>query len=443
MLQKEKKKTFGFWMLTALVVGNMVGSGVFLLPASLAKLGSLTLISWVLTAIGAVLLSLVFAKLSTVFPKTGGPYIYCREGFGDFIGFQVAYNYWIYMWVGNAAIAVAMTGYLTIFFPILAANKLVSFLVTAGVVWLFTLVNIWGLKFAGIVQLITTILKLIPLFLVGLVGLFYMDIGNLREFNISSESTPFAISTGAAMTLWAFLGLESGTVPADSVINPKKTIPRATIFGTSLAAVIYILVTVAIFGVIPPSVLQHSNAPFADMAEIMFGPFGRAFIAVGAIIACLGALNGWIMLQAQVPLAAAKDDLFPRKFKQLSKRGTPTFGLVLSSILVTLLLLLNFNKSLVSQFTFIIMLATLAAIVAYLYTAMAEFIVFTKKRGFFRKKDIAKPLIISSLAFVYAFWAVMASGEQIVFLGSLLMFSSIPIYAWLIWSHPKHLIKNS
>ena len=427
------KKKLGIWMLTALVVGNMIGSGVFLLPASLASIGSISVFSWCATALGAMLLAMVFAKLSTLFPKTGGPYIYCREGFGDFIGFQVAYNYWMYMWVGNAAIAVALTGYLSTFFPELMHNNLLAFLVSAGAVWLLTLVNILGVHFAGVFQLILTILKFVPLILIAIIGLFFIDTQNLTYFNVSGQSNFQAFSSGAMLTLWAFLGMESASIPADEVLNPKKNIPRATIIGTALTALVYILSTVAIMGVITVPQLKESAAPFADLAGRILGPWGKFVMGAAAVISCFGALNGWILLQGQIPLAAAKDQLFPRKFGELSKSRAPVFGIVLSSCLVTLLLILNFNKNLVDQFTFIISLATLAAIIAYLYTTVAEFVIYIKHPDKAEKKGLVKSLTIAGLAFLYTFWATMSAGQEIVFYGVLLMFTSIPIYGSMEW----------
>lgn len=430
-------KKLGVWMLTALVVGNMIGSGVFLLPASLASIGSITVFSWCATAVGAMLLALVFAKLSTLFPKTGGPYIYCLEGFGNFIGFQVAYNYWIYMWVGNAAIAVAFTGYLSTFFPELIQNNLLAFFVTAGVVWLFTLINIVGVHMAGMFQLILTILKFVPLILIAIIGLFFIDSSNLTFFNVSGKSNFSAFSSGAMLTLWAFLGMESASIPADEVKNPEKTIPRATILGTALTALVYIASTIAIMGVIPVPELQDAAAPFADLAGRIFGEWGKLVMGAAAVISCMGALNGWILLQGQIPLAAAKDQLFPKKFGQISKQRAPVFGIVLSSVLVTLLLVLNFNKNLVDQFTFIISLATLAAIIAYLYTTIAEFVIYVKHPEKADKGKIVRSLTIAGLAFLYTFWATISAGQEIVFYGALLMFTSIPIYGWMQWQKYK------
>lgn len=439
----NKKKQLGVWMLTALVLGNMIGSGVFLLPASLAQYGTVTIFSWVGTAIGAMLLALVFAKLCTLFPKTGGPYLYCKEGFGSFIGFQVAYNYWVYMWVGNAAIAVAFTGYLSTFWPGLVSNNLFAFFVTAGAVWVLTIVNIIGVHFAGFMQLILTILKFVPLILIAIIGVFFIEGKNLALFNVSSESNFRAFSSGAMLTLWAFLGMESASIPADDVKDPKRTIPRATILGTVLTAVVYILSTIAIMGVIPVSSLKESVAPFADLAGHIFGDWGKFVMGAAAIISCLGALNGWILLQGQIPLAAAKDQLFPKKFGGLSKTRSPVFGIVISSVLVTLLLILNFNKNLVDQFTFIISLATLAAIIAYLYTSVAEFVIYVKHPDKADKKSIVKSLTIAGLAFVYTFWMIVSSGQEIVFYGVLLLFSSIPIYGWMEWKKYQRKFKEA
>ncbi|MEM7174756.1 MAG: amino acid permease [Chlamydiota bacterium] len=432
-MKTKQRRLLGGWILTALVVGNMVGSGVFLLPATLAQYGTISLFSWGITALGALFLALVFAKLVTLFPKTGGPYIYCRESFGPFIGFQVAYNYWIYIWIGNAAIAVTFTAYLTAFWPGLADQPALAFWLAAGAIWFFTVVNIIGVRFAGVLQLILTLLKFAPLILISLLGLFSIDVSNLKAFNVSGLPHSTALLNGAMLTLWAFLGLESAVIPADDVKNPKKTIPRATIWGTLLTAVVYMISTVAVMGVIPSAQLQASVAPFADLAGALFGPVGQLVIGAVAVISCLGALNGWILLQGQIPVAAARDELFPARFGQLSKRHSPTFGIVLSSALATLLLLLNFHQSLTKQFTFMISLATLAALIAYLYTAAAEFAIYLKHPDKMERATIVQSLIVAALAFAYAFWALVGAGQETVFYGILLTFTSIPVYSWMQW----------
>jgi len=428
---KPGQKTLGVWMLTALVTGNMIGSGIFLLPASLASYGTISLYSWIFTSLGALAIALVFARLSTLMPRTGGPYAYCREAYGNFVGFQMAYNYWIALWVGNAAIAVAFAGYLSVFIPVLNGNHLLSFLVSAGAVWVTTLINIVSIRRAGMVQLVTTILKLLPLLLIGSLGLLFIQPHNLAEFNISGHSNFSAFTGAATLTLWAFVGLESATVPAGNVKDPQRNIARATIFGVLITALIYILSSLAVMGVIPSSQLAHSTAPYADAARLMFGPIGGLFVAAGTVVSCFGAMNGWTLLQGQVPMAAARDGLFPRFFSKTSRFGTPVFGLVLTSVLITLLLLLTLNEGLVKQFTFIILLATLSSLIPYLFTVVAQLVIYAKDREQFRGTTILGSSIIAILAMVYSFWAIAGSGEEVVFYGVLLFFSSVPVYAWM------------
>lgn len=425
------KRELGLWMLTALVAGNMIGSGIFLLPASLARYGSISLFSWVLTSIGALLIALVLAKLSTILPRIGGPYAYCREAYGSFIGFQMAYNYWIALWVGTSAIAVAFAGYLSVFWPALHGNAKLSFLVSAGAVWFMTIINIISVRRAGIMQLVTTVLKLLPLLLIGSLGLLFIQPHNLSSFNISGQSNLAALTGAATLTLWAFVGLESATVPADNVKNPERNISRATIFGVLITALVYILSNLAVLGVVPTIQLQNSTAPYADAARIMFGPVGSIFVTIGAIVSCFGAINGWILLYGQVPMAAARDGLFPRIFAKESRQGTPIFGLIFTSVLITLLLLLTLNESLVQQFTFIILLATLASLIPYFFTMMAELIIFARDRERFNGKRLIGSSIIAILAGIYTFWTIIGSGKDVVFYGSLLFFSSVPVYVWM------------
>ncbi|MBP9841054.1 MAG: amino acid permease [Simkaniaceae bacterium] len=416
-------KKIGFWILTSLVMGNMVGSGIYLLPSSLASLGSITLGSWVITSIGSLFLALVFASLSQRFPKTGGPYVYCREGLGHFIGFQVAYSYWIYMGVGLAAIAVAFTGYLSAFFPILVTDRTLAFLSTISILWVITFINLIGVHFAGVFQLIITILKFLPLLLVTGIALFHFDPALLGSFNVSGQSSYMALSEGAMLTLWAFLGLESACIPADEVENPKRTIPRATIIGVSLAALIYLLSTLAIMGALPNETLRNATYPFALLAERFMGPFGKWLLAIGAMMSCIGTLNGWLLVQTQIGLAAAKDGLFPVSFSRLSKKRAPVFGLITSSILITLLLTMTIKQSLITQFTSIITVATLAAIFAYLYTTISE-VVLQKRRAY-------KEISVALLAFIYVFWAITSTSHTLLYFGTLLLFLSLPIYAWM------------
>jgi APA family basic amino acid/polyamine antiporter len=423
-------------MSTALVVGNMIGSGVFLLPASLAAYGGTSIVGWLFTTAGALLLALVFARLGRAFPKIGGPYAYSRAGFGDVIGFQVAWGYWIAIWAGNAAIAIAFAGYLGYFWPALSSSPMLAAIVAIAAVWLLTVINAAGIRPAGIVQLLTTIAKLVPLIGIAVVGIFFFDSTAFSPFNPTEGSAFSAITSVAALTLWAFIGLESATIPADDVDDPSRTIPRSTVIGTIVTAAVYILGTIAVMSVIPPAALTTSTAPFADAAAAMFGPWAGYVVAIGALFSTFGCLNGWILLQGQIPLAAARDGLFPAAFGQLSAANTPVFGLVVSSVLVTILTALNYNARLVDAFNFFILLATMTTLVPYVFTTMAELMLFLTDRSRFDGKRLAGPAVIALLAFAYSLWALYGAGAEVVLWGTLLLLAGLPVYVWMRWREP-------
>lgn len=436
MSEVTRVARLGLWQLTALVAGNMIGSGIFLLPASLAHYGSISLLAWIFTAVGALLLALVFARLGAVLPRGGGAYAYCREAFGDFAGFQMAYHYWIAVWVGNAALVVALTGYLSFFWPALAQDAVLACGVNVGVIWLLTLLNIVSPRASTILQTALTALKLLPLLAVILLGFFFFQPHHLTEFNLSGEPSLLAFSGAATLTLWAFLGLESASIPAGHIKNPTQNIPRATILGVSIAAILYILSYIAVVGMIPFSQLVHSTAPYADAMRPVLGTAASAWIAGLAVISCLGALTGWVLLQAQVPLVAAQDKLFPDIFLKETRQGVPIAGLLISSLLITGLLLLKVNQSLVSQFSFIVLLATLASLLPYFFTAMALLVLLFKYPEKFRqgKYSLRAAAIIAVLAGLYAFWAIIGAGQTTVFYGCLLLLSSVPMYVGLKWT---------
>jgi APA family basic amino acid/polyamine antiporter len=421
-------------MATALVVGNMVGSGIFLLPSSLAATaGPISLLAWVYTGLGAVLLALVFANLGRAYPRTGGPYAYARRAFGDFIGFQTAWGYWIAVWAGNAAITVAFVGYLAVFWPALGDHRMLATLVGIGVIWLLTFTNILGAREGGRVQVITTVLKFIPLALIGIVGMFFIKGGNYTPFAPHGHDLHLLSST-AALTLWAFIGLESATVPAEEVRDPERTIPRATIIGTVLTVVLYVVATVAIMGILPTKELAGSTSPFADAAGVAFGGGWTKVIALVALVSSFGALNGWILLQGRVPLAAAQDGLFPKAFARVhGKQGTPVFGLVVSSVLVTALMFFNSSDGLVDQFNFVILLATLTTLVPYAYSAAAQaYLAFTDRERF-EGRSFVKDTTIAALAFAYSVWAIAGAGQEIIAKGFVLLMLGVPVYVFLVW----------
>jgi APA family basic amino acid/polyamine antiporter len=428
-----KRRGLGIWLATALVIGNMIGSGIFLLPSALAGFGGISIVGWLFTAAGAMLLALVFARLSRAYPRSGGPYAYSRRAFGDFVGFLTAWGYWIAAWVGNAAIAVAFVSYLGYFdaFDALNNNRILAAAVAVGAIWLLTFVNVLGVRLGGIMQGITTVLKFVPLLALALVGLFFIDTANFGGFNTSGQSAYGAITAIAALTLWSFIGVESATVPAEEIENPTRTIPRATVIGTAVTALVYILSTVAVMGILPAATLAESGAPFADAADTAFGTWAGPVIAVAAVISAFGCLNGWILVQAQIPMAAARDNLFPKAFANTNRGGAPVFGLVVSSVLITGLTLLNYNATLVEQFTFVILLATLTTLIPYVFSAAAQLMLLISDRSRFDGKRLAGHATIAALALAYAIWTVAGSGYEVVYKGFLLLLLGIPVFLWM------------
>jgi len=426
--QKEETGKIGFWMSTSLVVGNMTGSGIFLLPAVLAIYGGISIFGWIYTMAGSLFLALVFSRLSRIIKKAGGPYAYAKEGFGDFSGFLVAWGYWISIWCGNAAIAVAGVGYLTVFIPVLKENRLLAAAAAIAAIWFFTFINTKSIRKVGFTQLITTIIKILPLVLLGSFGFLFFEKSHFIPFNLSNKPDFQAITSTAALTLWAFLGLESATIPSDKVRNPTRTIPRATIAGLLFTALLYISSTVAVMGIISPADLEHSAAPFADAAESVWGKWASILVAAGASIACFGALNGWILMQGQIPLAASTDKLFPGLFKKTSKKGIPVIGLIIASALASVLVGTNSTKGLVGMFSFIIMLSTLSCLLPYLFSSLSEIALHIKKKYKLSKPGLIAAASVSIPAFLYSLWAISGLEYRVIIWGVILLAAGIPVY---------------
>lgn len=431
-----QKREIGLWTCTSLVAGSMIGAGVFLLPASLSPFGGISIVGWLVSAGGALCLAFVLARLGATMPLVGGPYAYGRAAFGDFVGFWIAWSYWISLLAGNAALAVATVGYATVFLPGIGMSPPGGLIAALVALWSLTLVNAHGLRTAGRVQLVTTVLKLLPLAAIGTIGFLYFQPDHFVPFNPTGGQAFSAVTATVTLTLWAFLGLEVATIPADGVRDPRRTIPRATILGTTIAAVIYITTTFAVMGIIAPAELSVTTAPFADAAGSIWGPWGRWLIGAGATISCFGALNGWVLLTGQIPRAAALDGLLPARFARLSPRRTPTAGLYLSSILVTLLIAMNYTRGLVDAFTFLIRLATLATLVPYVFASMTGFIFALRERSGPRRGRAPLSLgrvAATVLAFGFSVWAIAGAGAETVYWGFLLLVAGIPVFALMRW----------
>ena len=415
-------------MAVALVMGNMIGSGIFLLPASLAPYGGIALAGWLVSAAGSMLLALVFARLGRLNPAAGGLYAYTRAAFGDLAGFLIGWGYWISTWSSEAALAVAFVGYLDPFVPSLVRSPPIAATIAIGVVWVLTALNVVGVRAAGRFQVLTTALKIVPLLVVGVAGLFAIDTSHFAIASTGVGSVVSGTTAAATLTLFAFLGLECATIPAGSIKDPDRTIPRATLIGTFLTAAIYILSTVGVMGLLPPSALGASTAPYADAARLLAGDRAAALVALGAAIACLGALNGWVLIVGQLPLAVARDGLFPRMFGVLSSRDTPARGMILAAALASALIATNFTRGLVQLYTYVILLSTLSSVIPFAFCSLAGFIMHRESGRMMMTRGA---MVIASLAFIYSIWAIVGAGADVVYAGFLLLMCGLPVYVWV------------
>jgi APA family basic amino acid/polyamine antiporter len=421
-----RTRSLGLGAATALVVGNMIGSGVFLLPASLARYGGLALAGWLASGTGAVLLALVFARLARARPAPGGPYAYTRLAFGDFAGFLVTWGYWISVWAANAALAIAAVGYGEPFIPSLVHRPLAAAALAIGLVWVFAIVNLRSVRSVGRIQVVTTLIKIVPLVAVAFAGLFVFAPAHFAVADHSVTAMGRNLSATATLTLWAFLGLESATVPATHVTDPDRTIPLATVLGTIVTGVLCIGGTIGVMSLVPPATLAQSTAPFADAAGLVAGDWARRAVALAGVVSCLGALNGWTLIAGELPRAAADDGVFPPRFAQTSAHGTPVFGIVLSAALASALIAFNATASLVAVFTFTILLATLGTLIPYAFAAVAGLIVRGSDGQPITRTAGAR--LVAGLAFVFSIWAIAGAGADVVYWGFLLLLAGIPVY---------------
>jgi basic amino acid/polyamine antiporter, APA family len=404
---EEKPGQFGLPAAIALIMGSIIGVGIFNLPTSLAPYGPITLVSMALTTVGALVLAILFGALARRLPADGGPYAYARAGFGNPLGFMNAWSYWITAWAGNAAIAVGWVLYVEHFINKDHDTWASILLVLVGL-WLPAWINLSGVKNMGFIQTVTTILKFFALAFMSTVGLFFIDGSNYTPWNVSTQSTIAAIGSGMAIALFSYIGVECASVAAGKVRDPDRNVPKATLFGTLATAVVYMLSLVAIFGILSNGELQSTSEPFSAAANAIFGgTWAGDLMAVLVIISGLGALNGWTMICAEMPLAAAKDGLFPEKFKELNKAGVPAFGIIASTVLASIAMALNYMGSGgATAFTTLVLMTGITAAIPYLFSALAQlkWRWIDRKQGitahFYRDAIVAVLAIVFSLLFI-------------------------------------------
>jgi APA family basic amino acid/polyamine antiporter len=365
----------GPWQATALVVGSIVGVGIFSLPYALASYGPISIVALAIASVGALALALVFAGLARRMPAEGGPYAYARTQFGNGWGFVNAWSYWITAWAGNAAIAVGWVFYVEHFINRDGA-KWGSVLIALAGLWIPAAINLTGVRNLSAFQVATTLAKFVPLVLMGTVGLLFIEAGNYTPWNTSGDTSLSAIGGAAAICLFSYLGVEAAAVTAAKVRDPERNVPRSTLGGTAASAVVYLLSMVAVFGILPASALaQDANqASYAAAADhVIGGAWSGNLVAAAVVLSGIGALNGWTMICAEMPLAAARNGLFPRAFAHESSRGMPSVGIIASTLLASVAVLISYaGTDGATVFTTLVLMTGITAAVPYAFSAAVQ-----------------------------------------------------------------------
>ncbi|MCY6371906.1 APC family permease [Clostridium ganghwense] len=441
--QVQLKKEIGLLTATALVAGNMIGSGIFMLPTTLASIsgpGSI-MIAWLITGLGSIFIALSCANLGSKISESGGPYQYSKRAFGNFIGFLVAWLYWNAACIGNAAIITTLVSYTIPLIPIIGENSTIAFIYASSVLWIFTFINILGVKKAGFAQAAITIFKIV------LFGSFIVIAA--CNFNVEFITPAFPARRGletlpavVACTIWAFVGFESASVTAGEISNPERNVKLSTIFGISIAVIMYMLISFFAMGAMPQDQLVNSAAPIVDILSQFLGKGVTKIIVISMIICVFGSIIGWLLSTARMSFAAGKDKIFPQIFAKVhSQYNTPHASLIINAIFTNIVLLMSYSKSMISAFNFVILLTTLAYLPVYALTSLAD-IKFKIKESNLNKFSIIKSCIVPFLGFSYAIWAISGLNKEVILYGMLLAIIGIPFYFYCKWKNNKEETKK-
>ena len=371
----------GFWMCTALVVGNIIGVSIFLLPASLAPYGFNALTGWLTTVAGCLVLACVFAALAKVFPEADGPFSYIRETLGEIPAFAAVWSYWVSCWCANPVLATGTAAYLKVAIPALEAVP--SPVLALAVLWLCVSVNLLGVRSGGRVQMVTTALKLAPMAAIVVLGLWVLASAP-TSYVRHPPPTPITLplTMGAAtLTLFAMLGLECATIPGRRVRDPARTMPRATIVGVVVSAAIYIAVSIIPMLLLPQAALARSSAPFVDLMTPYVGVGVGRWLALFVVISGLGALNGWTLVVGELTRTMGRSRILPSVLGRTNRWGAPGAALVTTGALASALVAMNYSRTLVEAFTFLINVVTAANLPLYLLCSASLAVLGSERRA--------------------------------------------------------------
>ncbi len=428
-------KALGLPSATALVVGSIIGTGVFTMPAVMAGAGTSSIITLGVIALGAVLLGVLFGQLTKRVPNVeGGLYAYARHEFGDFAGYLTAWCYWITCWAGNAAIVASWVLYVESLFGISNPSAWTNFGIALTGLWIPAAINLAGVRQMAWFQNLTVILKFLPLLLVGVVGWFFVTSANFGPFNASGGSLYDGIGIASGVALFSFIGVESASIAAGRVKNPRRNVGRASVYGTAASGLLYIAVTAVIMGLVPHANLVTDGAPFVAAFKTMFGGAGWVgkLVALTAVISGIGALNGWTLVTAEMPYAAAKDGLFVNAFAKVNKNNVPWFGIIVSTIVASALMGWSYTgKTGLKVFTYLVYLSVVTVAIPYFLSASAQLAYLVSRRRRVQGWVLARDLAISVTSLLFSLWVTFASGYQAVYQAMVLFLVGIPLYAFL------------
>lgn len=419
----------GFWAVFALVMGSQIGSGVFMLPAHLAPYGALGLSGWIVSALGAITLALVFAQLCAWFPQTGGPHVYVNKAFGKHAAFFTGWTYWVISWVSTTVVVAASVGYMTSFMQ--GSNPMLNLGLEIALLLGVTALNFRGVSAAGRAEFILTLLKFVPLALVPLIALFYFDTAHFTVApEVANLSLAQMLSRVALLTFWGFIGIESATTPAESVENPSKTIPLAVVAGTICVALLYVINSIAIMGAVDGAVLAQSQAPYADVARILFGGNWHLLISAIAAVVCIGTLNAWTLTSGQIALGLAQDGLVPAIFGRKNAHGAPYCGLLISCLGMIPLLILTADASLAAQVLVIIDFSVTAFLFVYGICCISFLKLLVQRTV--RITDALPQLLYGCIALAFCSWIIYQTPVRTIAIATLFSLSGLPLFWRLV-----------
>ncbi len=432
---EAKAHTLGLTSATGLVIGSIVGTGVFTMPAVLAGAGTMGIVVLGVIAVGAMLLAVLFGQLTKRVPNSdGGLYAYSRHEFGDFAGYLVGWCYWIQSWAGNAAIVASWVFYVDALFGLHHPSGMLNWGIALVGLWVPAVINLAGVRQMAWFQNVTVVLKFLPLLFVGLVGWFFIDAGHFGAFNASGGSLYSGIGIAAGVALFSFIGVEAAAMTAKRVRNPRTNVGRASLIGTALSALLYVLVTAAVMGLVPHHTLVNTGSPFVNAFQSIFShnAWAGKFIAGVAVVSGIGALNGWTLIVTETSRAMANDDLFPRAFGWVDRRDTAWFGIVVGTALPSLLMLWRYTSSSgLTVFTYLVDLTVVTVAIPYFFSAIAQLTYLVSRRRRVQGWLLARDLFVAGISVLFSMWVTFASGYQVVYQALVVILAGLVIYAFL------------